>query len=59
MTKVLFTKGNETYLERLCYDRECAERLAKELNEKNNTNIYFAEDVENEREKDFYDALIG
>lgn len=59
MTKVLFTKGNETYLEVLCYDRATAERTAKELNEKNNTNIYFAEDVENEREKDFYDALIG
>lgn len=59
MTKVLFTKGNETYLERLCYDREDAEELARELNEKNNTNIYFAEDVENEREKNFYDALIG
>ena len=59
MTKVLFTEGNKTYLERLCYSRERAEELAKELNEKNNTNIYFAEDVKNEREKNFYDALIG
>ena len=59
MTKVLFTKGNETYLEVLCFTRKDAEETAKELNEKNNTNIYFVEEVKNEREKDFYDALIG
>lgn len=59
MTKVLFKEGNETYLERLCFTREDAEELAKELNEKKNTDIYFVEEAENEREKNFYNALIG
>lgn len=60
MGTVLFkAEDGRVYLERLCYSKERAIEVAIELNEKNNTDIYFVEEEMNNREKDFYGALIG
>ena len=57
MAQVVYTgTDGKVYLERICLGgQEQAQKLAKELNEANNTNIYFVEEEDN----DFYRDLIG